>query len=73
MRQCKIKKMALISGAWKEGDRQRARSMGVKVFDKPIDLESLTKWLRECESDINVDGRVLAPWFLDSASKTGLI
>ena len=69
MRNCKVKKMALMSGAWKEADRQMARSLGCKVFEKPIDLDSLTKWLKKCESNINVEGRILVPWFLEDASE----
>ncbi len=69
MRKCKVRKMALISGAWKEADKQKARSLGCKVFEKPIDIDSLTNWFKKCESDINVEGRILASWFLEGASE----
>ena len=69
MRNCKVKKMAIMSGAWKEADKQKARSFGCQIFQKPIDIEMLDAWFDECNNEIDPTERVLASWFLNRASE----
>lgn len=64
---CKIKHIALMSGAWDQSDRQRALRLGCKVFDKPLSLDELNEWLDECERDIP-PYRTLINWFAGEAS-----
>jgi CheY-like chemotaxis protein len=50
---CKCKNIALISGLWTESTLKWAAEAGVKVLDKPVNLEQLNGWLTEVESRLS--------------------
>jgi CheY-like chemotaxis protein len=52
---CKLTRIAVLSGSWTEQDLKRAEQMGCKVFEKPFGLVELVEWLREVERDILPD------------------
>ena len=60
--ECKIKKVALMSGRWSEPDVEKAKSLGCTVFQKPFSLAEIEKWLDECENRIAPE-RILTDWF----------
>lgn len=59
---CKLKNVALMSGAWSGSDVEKAKSLGCKVFQKPFSLAEIEEWLDECEKEID-PGRILTDWF----------
>jgi hypothetical protein len=59
---CKVKNVALMSGAWSEPDVEKAKSLGCTVFQKPFSLDEIGKWLDECENKIAPE-RILTDWF----------
>lgn len=59
---CKVKNVALMSGAWSGSDVEKAKSLGCKVFQKPFPLAEIEEWLDECEKEID-PGRILTDWF----------
>lgn len=61
---CKVRNVALMSGAWSNADLQYAWRLGVRTFEKPLDLDQLNGWLDECEKNIDPD-RVLADLSFD--------
>ncbi|MCX6641340.1 MAG: response regulator [bacterium] len=46
---CKVKHIALMSGAWTEESRQQAENLGCEVFTKPFRVQELVNWLKRCE------------------------
>jgi len=62
---CKVKNVALMSGAWSATDLGKAKSFGCKVFQKPFSLAEIEKWLDECERKIDPE-RVLADRFKEN-------
>ena len=61
---CKIQYIAIMSGAWPEASKGRAKGLGYAVFEKPFSLSALTKWLDKCEEHID-QSKVLSDWFLE--------
>jgi DNA-binding NtrC family response regulator len=60
---CRIQYIAIMSGAWPELSKQRAKDLGYSVFDKPFSLAVLTEWLDKCEERID-QSKDLSDWFL---------
>ena len=50
-----------MSADWTESGLQYAQKIGCKVFHKPIDLEELLEWRKNCQKQIDHD-RVLSDW-----------
>jgi len=48
-RQCSIKRVALLSGAWTQQSLDTAAELDAKVFDKADIFGSLPRWLEEVE------------------------
>jgi DNA-binding NtrC family response regulator len=63
---CKVRNVALMSGAWDLSEINRAHELGYSVFNKPFSVKDLSAWLEECEKTVE-PGRVLSDIF---ASKT---
>lgn len=40
---------ALLSGDLNESSREQVRALGCEFFDKPLDLDHLQTWLKQCE------------------------
>lgn len=59
---CKVKNVALMSGAWSDSDFQYAQRLGCQPLHKPFTTDEINKWLDECEKRINPK-RVLSDWF----------
>lgn len=60
-RGCKVKNIALMSGAWSPEEIERARQLGCRTFEKPLDFTELNRWLDECEQRVD-PGRSLLAW-----------
>ena len=58
---CETKFRAFMSADWTESDLQYAQKIGCKVFHKPLDLEELLEWLKNCQKQID-QNRVLSDW-----------
>lgn len=50
---CKCRFVALMSGAWSDADRARARQIGCTVFDKPFRVAQVCQWLDGIEQNID--------------------
>jgi CheY-like chemotaxis protein len=50
---CKIKNVALMSGAWSDGEARRATDLGCRVFNKPFSVKEIDAWLAECEKGVD--------------------
>jgi len=59
---CKVKNVALMSGAWSDSDLEYARRLGCQALHKPFTLEEINTWLDVCEKKIDPN-RVLSDWF----------
>jgi CheY-like chemotaxis protein len=59
---CKVKNVALISGAWSESDLEYTQRLGCQPFHKPFTIDEINEWLDECENKINPN-RLLSDWF----------
>jgi len=46
-KECKIKKMAIMSGYWDENYSKRAIELGCKRFEKPFQVEDIKSWVEE--------------------------
>jgi DNA-binding response OmpR family regulator len=57
---CAIPFVALMTGAWTDEKRERARDMGCETFAKPFALNDVETWLEGCEQALD-PGRQLAP------------
>lgn len=51
-RGCKIEHIALISGNWRNGDREEARKYTDALFSKPLDIPDFIEWVERCEATI---------------------
>jgi DNA-binding NtrC family response regulator len=60
---CRVKNHALMTGDLTEPDRYRAERLGIRVFEKPFDLEDIEQWASEAEQKVSPT-RKLADWFL---------
>ena len=65
---CKCKHFALMSGAFKDDDLPKAKSLGIKIFKKPLKLKEVMNWLDTIENDIDPK-RKLSDWFLERTPK----
>ena len=61
---CKCKNMALMSGDFTENDVERAKSIGLMIFRKPLNIAEILKWIESIEKTIDFD-RKLSDWFLE--------
>ena len=59
---CKCKHLALMSADLTEADSDRARAVGIKLFNKPFALEEIDAWVDEIEASIPPN-RKLLDWF----------
>ena len=59
---CKCKNMALMSGDFTENDVERAKSIGLMIFRKPLGIAEILKWIESIEKTIDFD-RKLSDWF----------
>ncbi len=64
---CKIRNVALMSGAWELPEINRAHQLGASVFNKPFSVKDLNAWLDECEKNIE-PGRALSDLFAPKPS-----
>ncbi len=48
---CKVPNMAIMSGLWTDADLEQAKSLGCKVFKKPLRIVEIDRWLNECEKN----------------------
>ncbi len=55
LRGCKgvMRNKAVMSGSWAADDQALAQELGCKVFSKPIAVQELVGWLKECEGRID--------------------
>ena len=49
---CKVKHMALMSGDIDNEARERAKKLGIKVFEKPFSIGVIKDWIETAEKDI---------------------
>jgi len=56
---CALPRFALISGAWSDEDRARARRLGCHLLTKPFSLVELTTWLEHVEAGVAPTRRLL--------------
>jgi DNA-binding NtrC family response regulator len=61
---CKVKNLALMSGAWTVSELQYAQKLGCQTFHKPFTLDEINAWIDDCEGKVTPN-RVLSNWFLD--------
>ena len=66
---CKVKHMALMSGAWSNSDLERAEQLGCHTFHKPIRLNDLEQFLDQCEKEIDPHRILSDRWFVDGYKK----
>ena len=60
---CRCKHFALMSGEFSEEDVSKAKSLGIKIFEKPFKLAQIINWLDQIEKDTD-QKRKLSDWFL---------
>ena len=58
---CKVSAPALMSGDFLAADAERAKSLGIKLFEKPFKLNELDVWVKNVEKQIP-ESRLLADW-----------
>ena len=58
---CKQKHFALMSGGFSDADRERGTRLGCGLFDKPLEMDALTKWVESVEKMISSE-RSLFDW-----------
>jgi len=58
---CKVKHFALMSGDLTEDDLDRAKALGVKLFEKPFTFKALSDWVKIVEQEIP-ENRRLTDW-----------
>ena len=49
---------AVMSGGWSSENLELAKSLGCKIFRKPMSIKDLTEWLEECESRTSAERRL---------------
>ena len=59
---CRIPHVALMSGAWSDPDRARARKLGCRAFGKPFKPNEIHQWLDEIEQSVD-QARILFDGF----------
>ena len=60
---CRVKHLALMSGDLTEPDSDRAKALGIKLFEKPFKLTELGDWVEMVEKQIP-ENRLLTDWDL---------
>lgn len=43
-RQCKIPKMAVVSGSWDDEAEEEIERLGIKAFNKPFEMDDFKNW-----------------------------
>jgi CheY-like chemotaxis protein len=66
---CKIPCMALMSGNWTAADLEKAKTLGLHVFDKPFVMSDLRVWLQQGEKQI-LQKRILCDRLRGGMKKT---
>jgi len=66
---CKVKNVALMSGAWSDSELQEAKALGCQVFHKPFSVDAINIWLGDCEKKIDTR-RTLANWFRETGGES---
>ena len=62
---CKCRNLALMSGNLAEAESDRAKTLEIKLFEKPFGLDELDDWVKIVENEIP-ENRVLTDWdFVD--------
>jgi CheY-like chemotaxis protein len=46
---CKVPNMAIMSGAWTEAEIDQAKGLNCRIFNKPLKIVEIDRWLDECE------------------------
>jgi hypothetical protein len=61
VRGCKgiMKHKAVMSGSWSAEELRLAKSLGCKIFYKPMDIQELMDWLKECEQTISSERKLV--------------
>jgi DNA-binding NtrC family response regulator len=49
---CKVKNLALMSGAWTVSELQYAQKLGCQTFHKPFTLDEINAWIDDCEGKV---------------------
>ena len=62
---CKCKHLALMSGNLTNADSDRARLLGIKLFNKPFRINEIEEWIKIVEAEISPD-RALNEWYFDN-------
>ena len=55
---CRVRNIALMSGAFSERDLERAARLGCTAFPKPIDMAAFLVWVEEAERAMAVEPRI---------------
>lgn len=58
---CKVKHLALMSGDLTEDDSERAKTLGIKLFEKPFRFTELYDWVEIVQKEIP-ENRRLTDW-----------
>ena len=61
---CKVTHLALMSGDLTNSDSDRAKSLGIKLFNKPFSITEIDEWVEIVEAEVPPD-RVLNDLYLD--------
>jgi len=63
---CKVNAYALMSGDLTGVNPERAKKLGIELFQKPFDISELSEWVKKAEKQIP-DDRLLSNWaFFDN-------
>jgi CheY-like chemotaxis protein len=60
---CRCQNFALMSGLLSDADISKAESLGIKLFEKPFNLQEIQDWLEGVEKSID-SRRNLSNWFI---------
>lgn len=55
---CKVRCRAVMSGGWTEEQREQARRLGCRLFEKPFRFGEVLEWLEECIRGIDPDRKL---------------
>ena len=62
---CKCKYFALMSADLTNADSERAKMLGIKLFNKPFRINEIEEWIKIVEAEISPD-RALNEWYFDN-------
>lgn len=55
---CKCKNIALMSGSFTDDDIEKAKSLGIPIFEKPFPISKIMEWVDNIEKDLNPDKKL---------------